>query len=181
MALTTTYIDFTILDTYNNKTMGIADISYYSSAMISTGYTLQILVPGYEDPAELNYYPNGVTILNSNLLNITRVADQADLLDLPDGVYTIKMSICPFDNFWKERTFYRTSRLECKYSQALLTLDFSQCTDCFSTTKVQNLSLAKIYIEGVHANMVDCNLKKATELYQKANAILDNLLNCNCA
>lgn len=175
-----TYINFNVIDTFNCKTMGIVDTSYYNPSMTVTGYTLQVLVPGYDDAVELSYYPSAVTILNSNLLGITKVYDYDDMLDLPDGVYTIKLSICPYDQFWKETSFYRTCKLECKYSQALLSLDFSNCTDCFSTSKVNKLKEAKIFIEGVKANMTDCNFKKATELYQKADSILDNILNCDC-
>lgn len=178
--LHSTYINFNIIDTFNCKTLGIVDTSYYNPSMTISGYTLQVLVPGYDDPVELTYYPSGVTILNSNLLGITKVNNFDDLLDLPDGMYTIKLSICPYDQFWKETSFYRTCRLECRYAQALLNLDFDTCTGCFESSKVNKLKEVKIYIEGVKANMTDCNVKKATELYQKADSILEKLLNCNC-
>lgn len=167
-------------DTNDCHTLGIIDSSYYNPSMTITGQTLQVIVPGYNKPVELSYTQSGVTILNSNNLGVTNVVDEDDYQQLPDGAYTIKITICPYDQFWAEKTFYRTCQLECKYSKAILSLDMNSCTDCFDVSKSENLDTIRRYIQGVKANANDCNIKKATELYNVANSMLDNILNCDC-
>lgn len=175
-----TYIDFSFVDTHTCKTIGILDISYYNPSQVISEPTLQVLVPGYTEPVELTYYVGGTTILNSSNLGIKNVLYEEDYIDLPDGAYTVKLSICPHTQFYKERTFYRICKLECLYFTALLKLDFSACTSCFSPDKLDKLKLAKVYMEGIIANTNDCNIKKANELYQTASKILNNLINCDC-
>ena len=106
-----THIDFNIFDTYDCKTLGLVDISYYNPEMTISGMTLQVIVPGMDNIMELNYNKGGVTVLNSNNLGITKVWDFDDLVELPDGAYTIKMSICPYDQYWAEKTVERLALL----------------------------------------------------------------------
>jgi len=178
--LRNTYIDFQIIETNTCQTLGIVDTSYYNPDAENSGFVLQVIVPGYDEVRELNYYPSGVTILNSNLLSITNVSNYDDVVDLPDGVYTIKLSVCPYDLYFMEKSVYRTCKLDCKYSKAVLELDFETCTDCFSVEKVKKLQKAKIYIEGVKANMINNNMKMASKLYSKADSLLQNILDCDC-
>jgi|694.fasta_scaffold05535_25 hypothetical protein len=180
MAFNNTFLDFSFVNTHTCNTIGVMDISYYNPAQTITEPIMQVLAPGYTNPVELTYYKEGVTILNSSNLNIKKVLDPADYIELPDGPYTIKISICPHDQFYKERTFYRMCKLECLYFKALLELDFAQCSACYSKDKLEKLKLAGLYMEGVLANTNDCNLKEANSLYSKASKILDNLINCDC-
>lgn len=180
MAFTNTSLDFSFIDTHTCKTIGVMDISYYNPAQTIIEPTMQVLAPGYTTPVELTYYKGGVTILNSSNLNIKKVLDPKDYIELPDGPYTIKISICPHDQFYKERTYYRMCKLECLYFQALLKLELSKCTACYSKDKMEKLKLAGLYMEGVLSNTNDCNLTQANELYSTASKILDNLINCDC-
>ncbi len=174
-----TVLDFSFQNTNTCNTLGIMDISYYNPAQSIIEPTLQVLVPGYSTPVELTYYKGGITILNSSNLNIKKALDPNDYIELPDGPYTVKISICPHDQFYKERTYYRMCKLECLYFQALLKIDFSQCSTCYSPDKLEKLKLASLYMEGILANTNNCNLKKANELYSKASKILDKLINCD--
>lgn len=179
--INSTAIDFSFIDTFTCKTIGIMDISYYNPLHIITEPIIQVLVPGYDEAVQLNYYKGGVTILNSSNLAIKKVLDPEDYIDLPDGAYTVKMSVCPHDQFYRERTFYRTCKLDCLYDSALLKLDFSKCDSCFSPAKLARLKLAKIYIRGVISNTNNCNIKKANELYSTATKILNDIIKCdNC-
>jgi hypothetical protein len=179
MSFTNTNLDFSFVDTYTCNTIGVMDISYYNPSHVITEPIMQVLVPGYTNPVELTYYKGGVTILNSSNLNIKKVLDPRDYIELPDGPYTIKISVCPHDQFYKERTYYRMCKLECLYFQALLKIDFAQCSSCYSPDKLEKLKLASLYMEGILANTNNCNLKKANELYSKASKILDKLINCD--
>lgn len=173
-----TYLDFYIGDTHSCKTIAVVDTSSYNPLHIISEPVLQVIVPGYDDVMELNYYKGGVTVLNSNNISITNHLDPEDYVELPDGAYTIKLSICPHDQFWKEITFYRICKLQCLYDKALLLLDLSTCEICYSKDKKEKLSLAKFYMEAVIANTNDCNVKKANEMYSSASKILTTLINC---
>jgi hypothetical protein len=169
---------FEILPTLNCKTLALADMSTYAGDV--EGATLQVQLPDRETVKELLYKPNSITILNSNSLGYSNVTDLNDLEDLPDGVYTIKISVCPYEINWFERDIYRICKLECKYYKALLTLDMSKCESCFSKQKMDKLNNARVYMEGVIANTNNGDINKASELYEVADKILDNLIECDC-
>jgi hypothetical protein len=175
-----TKLSFDILDTNSCKTLGLYDTSFYSSNQTIANATLQVISPFDDEPVELDYYKNAITILNSNTLKITNVLDTDLLVDLPDGLYTAKISICPEERFWFEKSWYRTCLLECKYDKAFLKLNVQSCDSCFSPEKLQKLERARIYIYGVKTNATNCNVKEADKLYKAANKILDNLIDCDC-
>jgi hypothetical protein len=173
-----TSLSFDIINTYNCNTLAILDTSYYNPNMDVEGRTLQIITPFDDEVRESTYQKNGVTYINSNFIGVTSNAPEELLIAIPDGLYTIKITICPYDKYYKEKTFYRTCQLECKYFKAILTLDFNRCSSCFDTSQVKKLDTAKRYIDGVIANSENCNYNKATELYKYANKLLDEILDC---
>lgn len=175
-----TQLSFDIFDTNSCGTLGIFDTSYYNSLQNISNPTLQIISPYDSTPVELNYYKNAITILNSNTLNITNYADSRNLIDIPDGLYTAKMSICPEEYYWFEKSWYRTCLLDCKYDKAFIKLNVQSCDVCFSPEKLQKLERARIYIHGVKVNANQANYKEADKLYKAANKILENLLDCDC-
>lgn len=177
-----TQLSFKVLDGDDCKSFIILDTSYYNSAQNCGGATLQIVSPFSSKVVELDYLTNGVTILNSNNLGITNTWNEADLQALPDGLYTAKISICPHDKFWYEKSWYRTCKLECKYNQAVLKLGLTECSNCLDPNMTASLHRALLYIQGVKANTVTANIKKSSDLYKAADKILDKILgsNCNC-
>jgi len=175
-----TQLSFNILDTEDCRTLGIYDTSYYSSNQTIANATLQVVTPFDETPVELDYYKNAVTILNSNTLAITNVNDLDYLSVLPDGLYKAKISICPEEQYWFEKSWYRTCLLDCKYDKAFLKLNVQSCEACFSPEKLQRLERARMYSYGCKVNAKNCNIKEAKKLYSAADKILDALLNCDC-
>tara|TARA_R110000868_G_scaffold1729_5_gene13917 strand:+ start:15112 stop:15654 length:543 start_codon:yes stop_codon:yes gene_type:complete len=180
MAINTTRLSFDVLPSTNCKLLYLIDNSFYADNITVTGNTLQIISPFSEDVIELSYKQNGVTVLNSNNLNITNVGDLQYLDELPDGAYYAKISICPYDSFWYEKTWYRTCKIECKWHKALLNLDVNTCEECFNKSKQDKLMKAWVYIEAVKANADNNDFVKATSLYEKADKILTDILNCEC-
>lgn len=71
--------------------------SYYNPLQEIKNATLQVITPFDEEAVEVRYNKNSITILNSNNLKITNVLDTDNLTELPDGLYTAKMSVCPED------------------------------------------------------------------------------------
>lgn len=180
-AIVANKLSFEIADVDNCKLLPILDTSEYTSDIVELP-TLQVLIPGYneDDVVELSYYPSKITLLNSNVLGITHVANSKYYQALPDGLWTIKMSICPFEDNWYEKKFYRTCELECKYYQAFLKLELDKCETCYNKQKAEKLNTAWIYLQGVKANVGACNFKQATDLYNISSKILDDIINCEC-
>lgn len=178
--LTSTKLSFEILESNSCKTLSLADTSIYSNSQTLANATLQVITPFDDAPVELDYYRGAVTVLNSNTLKITNVYDFSNLVDLPDGLYTAKISVCPEDVYWYEKSWYRTCLLECKYDKAFLNLNIQSCEVCFSPEKLQRLERARMYIYGCKVSARDCNNKQADSLYKGADKILNNLLLCDC-
>ena len=148
--------------------------------MTNTGGVLQVRLPDREQIIELPFNQGGVTILNSSNLGITNVVQEDFLTDLPDGAYTAKISVCPYDQFWYEATWYRIDKLQCKYYNAILKLDLSQCQSCYSPETDNEIWTAKRFIEGIQANVDQGNIRQATKLYNVASYILEDILRCSC-
>ena len=175
-----TILSFDLLNTYNVRTLAVVDTSYYNSQSVISGQLLQVLCPGYQNPVELSYQQSGVTVLNSNNLGITNVLSELDLVPLPDGAYTIKISFCPYEQNWFEKTIYRTTKLELAFDKALLLLDLNSCSTCYSTDLADELQKAWMYIQGVHANAQNMNINQSNECYGVASKIINNIINCRC-
>jgi len=175
-----TRLSFNILDSGSCKDLMLLDTSYYSSNQTISNATLQIISPFDDYPVELNYSKNGITIINSNNLGITNVTDFDYLQVLPDGLYTAKISVCPEEQYWFEKSWYRTCQLDCKYDKAFLKLKVQSCEACFSPENLQRLERARIYSYGAKVNAKNQNYKEADKLYKGAEKILNNLLECDC-
>lgn len=162
--------------------MGILDSSSYLNEDTAEGFVLQVVMPGAkpEDAVELNYYQKGVTILNSNVLGLTNVDNEKHFTNLPDGLWAAKISICPYNQFWYEKKWFRTCELECKFNKAFLSTKINECTACFAEEKLEKLALINRYMVGIKANVSDCNYKAASNLYTTANSLLDQIVDCDC-
>lgn len=178
--LSSTRLSFEVLDTNSCKTLSLYDTSIYSNSQTLANATLQVITPFDDTPVELDYYRGAVTTLNSNWLKITNVYDFSNLVDLPDGLYTAKISVCPEDVYWYEKSWYRTCLLECKYDKAFLQLNIQSCEVCFSPEKLQRLERARMYIYACKVNAKNADNVGAKKMYSAASKIIENLLNCDC-
>lgn len=176
-----TNINFDIIPLDNCKLLGVLDLSFYNPNQTTSGNVIQIIVPGYTDAIELSYNRNGVTIFNSNNLGLSNVTSEQDYMDLPDGAYVIKMSVCPYEVYWKEQIYYRVCKLQCKFLRAVLQLDLNSCTTCYNTQTFNDLWKAWTYLQGAIANGANNDLKNAKDCYNIANNLLDQIIDCkNC-
>jgi hypothetical protein len=112
-------------------------------------------------------------------LNITKVTDSKYLLDLPDGLYLAKISICPYESNWAEKRWYRVCQLKCKFYKAFLKTEINQCSSCFANT-IEKIQKAWQYIIGIEANVSDGNFDSAARCYEEADKIINKILDCEC-
>jgi len=178
----TPILDITLVPTYSLKTMSIADISIYPSGLNINNATLEITSPGLRKVA-ISFIPKSVNTINSNTIQLTCVDSYSELASLPDGIYTLKYSIAPNQTYFIEKNFIRVDQLECKYANALLYLDLDESDFKEKhSIKLKKLKPVRILIDGSIAAMNECDGPLAIKLYQKANELVEDLLNgeCNC-
>lgn len=176
---TSPILDFTIIDTHNDLTLGIADISFYPSNFVVTNPTYEITPPAFPK-ATVVYVKSEVLFLNSNSLNLTCVASPSLLTPLPDGVWTVKQSISPAIDFNTEKTFLRTTQIEQKFGKAFLKTDLIECNQDVRVEQMKVLDEIWFYIQAAISASNQCNNILAMKLYQNANTMLDNFIRSRC-
>lgn len=172
-------IDFIILDTHNRKTIAVGDTSFYPTGFSILNPTYEITPPSFVKK-NIQFSPSGFMLLNSNDLEITCDAEECNLSDLPDGIWTIKASISPANKYFKEKTFIRVDNLKTKFAKAFLTAELGMCHPTLQARDKEILDEANFYIEGAIAEANKCNNKMAMEYYDEANKILDNYIKSKC-
>lgn len=172
-------LDFTIVDTHNLLTLGVADTSFYPTNFSVANPTLEVTPPGFTK-ATVVYEVESITMLNSNILNITCVDNINLLTSLPDGIWTIKQTISPAIDFNNEKTFIRTLQIEQKFGQAFLKTDLTECNQDMKLEQMKVLDQIYFYIQAAIAAANQCNNILAMKLYRNANTMLDNFLKDRC-
>ena len=169
-------LNFDIVDTHNFKTLGIVDTSWYNPDITVETPTIEIQVPGYTYTASPYFMIQALNVYNSNGLGITKASCEEELVDLPDGLWRIRYSICPNNELYIERFFLKVDKIQCRYTQAFLSLDL----DCTSEDKVKRDQLddVEFYITGAIAAANNQNAKLASDLYKKASILLDKFGKC---
>lgn len=172
-------LDFTIVDTHNPATIGIADTSFYPTNFNVLNPTLEITPPSF--PKVVTFYlKNNINIFNSNTLNITCVTSLNMLTTIPDGIWTVKLSISPPIQWNVEKSFLRTELLQQKFGKAFLKTDLVECSLSAKTENMKVLDEVYFYIQSSVAAANECNYILAMKLYQTANTMLDNFLKGRC-
>lgn len=176
----TSKLNFNIIDTHDFKTLGIVDTSWYNPDIVIETATIEILPPGYTVAASPFFMTKALNIYNSNGLGITKASCEEDLVDLPDGLWKIKYSICPNDKLFIERFFLKTDKIQCRYSQAFLSLDLDNLSEEKQSKKRKDLEEIEVYIQGAVAAANNQNAKLSFDLYKKANNLLNSFGQCDC-
>lgn len=170
-------IDFEILDIDNPKIIVFLDASEYLADNPELPI-LEITLPGFNNHFVVNITPKQINVLNANTIGITKTLQAKDdcLPDLPDGVYKFMYRICPYDKIFLCKYYLRTVLLNIKIKELYKLLEFSDCSfleDAKLKSKLldidQLLVAAKAFAE-------DGNNKKASNLYQLADKIVNDLI-----
>lgn len=170
-----TTLDLQFINTYKLNSIAIADISTYS--VNPTNTSMQVFVPGY-NIINVTFIPKVVNIYNAtNLISgITEISTP-----LPDGIYTFKYSVNPNTVNLIEKSFMRTSTIDCKYYKAFLALEFGCNCNGFDNKNLKNkLQDIRLLIDGSIAASNQCDTITAYELYCKADNLLNKIKTCDC-
>lgn len=171
-------IDFLILDSNDPKTFVLLDISKYLDIPIKP--IIEVTLPGFTGHIEIPYIPNTFTVFNSDNLGLTEACEYNTLSDLPDGVYQLKIKVCPYDQLFNKKCYLKTTQLELQFQYLLLSLDLS--CNCIDEKKFkEDIIDISILIQSAKAESTYCNIDKALAKYMAASKKIDkltNLLNC---
>lgn len=164
-------LNFDITDTHDPKTLGIVDTSWYNPDIIVESPMIEILPPGFVTAASPFFMPRALNVYNSNGVGLTRASCEGELIDLPDGLWKVRYSICPNDKLYVEKFFLKTDKIVCRYTQAFLSLDLRN--DNYSKHKRDALDEIEFYIQGAIAAANNQDAKLASDLYKKADRLLE--------
>lgn len=177
IGIDTYQIQFSVLETNNAKTITLLDQSNYLTPPEKP--LLFVTLPGYTGHVELSYIPRSIIVLNSDSLLLTEQCDYEDLADLPDGVYQIRMAVCPYDELYQKQCYLKTTNLDLRFQNILLT--YNQC-GCIEERDLKNAIVdIDILVQSAKAEINICNVERAASKYQTALKKIINLerkLNC---
>jgi len=176
------HLDIEIPDTPCETIIRILDSSSYSE-IDRECVTLQVLVPGYEEPVEFENMDQdwGGVILNAVDLNIQQPFPQ-ELSCLPDGIYVIQYSVSPNDIMFVKKYHLRTTILVNKYYKELCRLQLDKCEPVSEQNqKLNDLRYIKSLIDAAKAKAEVCDAtQQALDMYHYATILLDKYINGCC-
>lgn len=170
------YLNVEPIDTGNPYTLVVIDSSYFT---YPEGAALEVTIPGYTDYFEVPFKPSLVNTYNSSSLGLNFFLGVDSLVALPDGIWKFKYKICPYDQTFVYRYFYKTTILDEKIKQLYNEIDLRACENNSNDYFKNQLVKIQILREGAKA-VVEVNERKACQNYQAASTIADDLLEKNC-
>lgn len=135
--MNTTKINFHIYDTDNS--IVILDISSYNTDVVVTEAKLEVTPPNFNTCTPIDYIPN--TIINITSLSLGWPESNI----LTDGVWKLKMSVCPNDKLFKTENHLRTKNIrKCLYDKAATAIKINdQNKSCHYLKLLQHLDVAE--------------------------------------
>ena len=165
-----------LIDLRDSSVLAISDISAYSTVP-TTGFFLQITVPGYPTVNNVTFTPGSVNVYRCSDLGLT--CSEAGCTPLPDGNYEVKYSL--IINQANEVTnidqkFIKIDQIKCKYQHAFLQVDIEYGPRNQNyMAYIAELRVIKLYIDGSVAESNNSNYALSYEYYKKAYTMLEKL------
>jgi len=173
-------LNFLVINTYDPKTLGIADTSTYdTNPPVVVAPTMQITVPGFTTPVSIPFNVESFNVYNSIILGLSTFPTTTPL---PDGVYFLKYSVAPSATNYVEKNIMRTELIQEKFDNAFMKLDMMECDSAIRTQAKVVLNSIWYLIQGSIAAANNCAIDTANKLYKQANQQLDYFIanQCGC-
>lgn len=161
-------LDFEILDTGNPKTLVFLDSSEYMSEPERP--LLEVTLPGHTKYFLLNIAARKVNTFNSNTIGLSELFESNCLMELPDGIYTFKYKICPYDSVYIQKKILRKVKIDKSINMILRDADLSD------ERLKKELTDIWVLIAAAEANTEDNQISKAIEQFKLANSMVDKIL-----
>ena len=165
-----------LIPTGDINSIGFADISRYDDNFVISSPTFEITPPGYPK-VNVPFTPQSANVYYASDFNIS----EDNCTAIPDGIYSIKYSVNPNQQYFIEKSVMRIDFIRCKYWNAFLKVDLNCNCNKDTIAKDKNtLAQISLLIEGsvAAANNNDCST--AYQLYHKADKMLSNMKFCQC-
>lgn len=168
-------IDFQILDTYDPRVLLVADSSDWAF-IESKPSIIEIIIPGRKAPVVTYFDKKTVNIFNSLTLAVNCISGCSPLefVDLPDGIYNIKLKGSPSTLYCKERYYLRDINLRLRADVLYLDLDIYG-----NDNVIKSLQNVELFLKAANAQARYNNPNQAIALYDKAKEIVEDLENCS--
>ncbi len=168
-------LDILVVPTYNTLTLGVVDASTYTVA--PTLPTIEITIPGFGVIA-LPFNAGEINLFNSTNLSLTPVG--ADIVPIPDGIYTLKYyTSIPVTTF-VEKNIMRIDQLQERFDSAFMKLDMMQCDEAIKNQQRIDLNSVYYFIQGSVAAANNCAIDASNRLYQQASKMLNTFIKNDC-
>lgn len=136
--------------------------------------SLFVTCPGELDPVELLIPEQGVFVINSGLLKQTQPFE--DYVNLLDGIYKLRLSVCPHDREYVEKSILRTHAIKEKIADLVASIDFYAISADLSS------ELQKVYMANTMLFAASISCKKGAtarglELYRVADELVTQTQN----
>lgn len=174
--MNTPKLDLLLIDTHNPYLLGIVDISEYPTNYNIVSPTVQITVSGFAT-VNLAITPKSLNLFNSDNLGISCGTDCK--VPISDGIITIKYSIFPANVYNVEKTFLRTDNFQERLDSAFMSLDIGECDGELKSSKKRQLDEIYYFLQMSIAAANKGSLQLSTNLFQKANKMLEKFNNKN--
>lgn len=156
-------------DLYHIK---VEDLSCWGSASGKPA-VIEITKPAYSKPIK-KYFPQESVVYDScSLDNTCDDCDGCDLQELPDGIYTIKVSASP-SSFNYEVRYAKLDKMQRDIDLAFVSTLGDECTSC-KKEKLIDFVFDKLRLEAL---VRSGDLSKGNEIYERLRKDLDKFLNC---
>lgn len=175
-------LDIYIEKILNPKLLIVKDASYYNSDIAVTNAKLDLQYPSSHQYVNIPVGKGFTYIINSNTIGLTSVNNSDALADLPDGLWTIKYSICPNDELYVEYTFLRNVKQLIKYHNLFCQIEIDRCNKKHYFDDLKTIRDIKDLIDAAQYLADDCGkYEKAIELYNYADGLLSEFTkDCKC-
>lgn len=178
-----TKLQLDIQESNNLKVFRIQDSSEYNSQIPVECGIVEITVPGFKYSKKFDVKQYFNFALNASLLDIAKVRNYRQLVDLPDGIYNIKYSIKPNQVLNVEYNYFRITKILERYAK--VTCEFldqrSKLTRKDFVEKQKDLFWIKLLIDSSKYKVEECDeIEKGIELYNEASDLLKKYVYSHC-
>jgi hypothetical protein len=171
--MTDPQLNILVLPTYSAYTLGVADLSVYPENFNIVSPTLQIIPQAFSEVA-VNFSARGMVVLNAQ--NLGLMPEGSEAVKLPDGIYRLRYSVHPAYQYFVEKTFMRVEQLQERFDEAFLRADLIEGTPAVRRFHKEQLDEIYFTLQEAVAAANQCATTLATNLYQRAETLLDRYL-----
>lgn len=162
-------IDFAVLDTTDIRNITLIDRSVYLDKPEKP--MLFITPPGFTGHVEVPYRPNTIIEIDGEDLALSEI--------LPDGVYQIRMGVCPYEELNRKICYLKHTQLDNRIRNLLLA--YKGCSCMTDRQFKDGLTDAFLLTASAEASASICDIEKAAAKYRTASKTISNVekkLNC---